>query len=83
MFLVEDEEVIHSPMERMSPPQFRNSRCRCSPTRNLSGCSPHAGVQLSRTGGMRLIRLFVDSGIRAELIGITVDGDPSPGGSAA
>ena len=74
-FLVEDDEIEHSPMERMHPPKVPEQPVPVLTDdelwRLLKACAGRTFENLRDTA---IIRLLVDTGIRAsELIGIRVE----------
>ena len=74
-FLVDDGEIAHSPMERMSPPAVPEQPVPVLTdeelVRLLATCK---GAAFENRRDEAIIRLFVDTGIRAaELIGLTMD----------
>lgn len=73
-FLIDDDEIEHSPMERMSPPRVPEQPVPVLTDdelgRLLAAC---AGRTFENLRDAAIIRLFVDTGIRAsELVGITL-----------
>jgi len=74
-FLVDDGEITHSPMERMSPPAVPEQPVPVlleeELVRLLATCK---GATFENRRDEAIIRLFVDTGIRAaELIGLTLE----------
>jgi site-specific recombinase XerD len=74
-FLVDDGEIPSSPMERMSPPSVPEQPVPILTdgqlARLLDVCK---GTTFENTRDRAIIRLFIDTGIRAsELVGLTLD----------
>jgi len=74
-FLVDDGEIVHSPMERMSPPTVPEQPVPILTdeelVRLLAACK---GSSLENRRDEAIIRLLIDTGIRAaELVGLTIE----------
>lgn len=74
-FLVDDGEIPSSPMERMSPPTVPEQPVPILTDDQLSALiATCKGATLENRRDEAIIRLFLDTGIRAsELVGLTVD----------
>jgi site-specific recombinase XerD len=74
-FLVDDGEISNSPMERMSPPSVPEQPVPILTDAELIALiATCKGTSLENRRDEAVIRMFIDTGIRAsELIGLTVD----------
>jgi site-specific recombinase XerD len=74
-FLLEDGEIAHSPMERMSPPAVPEQPVPILTDQELMQLlSTCKGQTFENRRDEAVIRLFIDTGIRAaELIGLTLN----------